>query len=39
VVVVFGDRLAGPVPVDVADLEVLEVAAERTVDRGHGGTR
>ena len=31
VVVVLGDRLAGPVPVDVADLEVLEVPPERAV--------
>ena len=33
VVVVLGDRLAGPVLVDVADLEVLEVAAEGAVVR------
>src|SRR5581483_1924648 len=35
VVVVLGDRLARPVPVDVADLEVLEVPAERPVVHGH----
>ena len=35
VVVVLGDRLARPVLVDVADLEVLEVAAERSVVRRH----
>ena len=35
VVVVLGDRLAGPVPVDVADVEVLEVAAEGPFVDGH----
>ena len=35
VVVVLGDRLARPVLVDVADLEVLEVPAERAVVGGH----
>ena len=36
VVVGLGDGLARPVPVDVARLEVLEVAAEGTVVGGHG---
>jgi len=36
VVVGLGDGLAGPVAVDVADLEVLEVAAEGAIDHGHG---
>ena len=36
VVVGLGDGLARPVAVDVADLEVLEVAAEGAVDHGHG---
>ena len=31
-IVVLGDRLAGPVLVDVADLEILEVAAEGAGD-------
>ena len=35
VIVRFGDRLAGPVPVDVADREVLERAAERPIVHGH----
>src|SRR5699024_8081342 len=30
--------LAGPVPVDVSHLEVLEVPAERAIDRCHGDT-
>ena len=38
VVVVLGDGLARPVAVDVADLEVLEVTAERAVDRCHADT-
>ncbi len=37
VVVVLGDRLARPVPVDVAGDEVLEVAAERAVVDRHAG--
>ena len=37
VIVVLGDRLAGPVPVDVADGEVLEVATEWPLVRRHGG--
>ena len=36
VVVVLGDRLARPVLVDVADLEVLEVPAEGPVVCRHG---
>src|SRR5581483_8212293 len=36
VVVVLGDGLAGPVPVDVSGLEVLEVPAEGTFVNGHG---
>ena len=35
-VVGLGDRLARPVLVDVADLEVLEAAAEGTLVHGHG---
>ena len=35
-VVELGDRLAGPVFVDVAGLEILEVAAERALVHGHG---
>src|SRR4029079_17390898 len=35
VVVVFGDRLPGPVLVDVAGLEVLEVATERALVNSH----
>ena len=35
VIVVLGDRLAGPVTVDVTGLEVLEVAAEGAVVDGH----
>jgi hypothetical protein len=35
VVVGLGDRLARPVPVDVTDLEVLEVPAERALVHGH----
>jgi hypothetical protein len=31
-VVGFGDRLTGPVPVDVADLELLEVPPEGTFE-------
>ena len=37
VVVVLGDRLAGPVLVDVAGLEVLEVTTEGALVHGHGG--
>ena len=37
-IVVLGDRLAGPVLVDVADLEVLEVATEGSLVRGHGAS-
>src|SRR6202035_4629338 len=36
--VVFGDRLAWPVAVDVPRDEVLEVAAERAVVNGHSTT-
>src|SRR4029453_1538168 len=38
VVVVLGDRLARPVPVDVTDHEVLQVPPEGPVDRCHGDT-
>ena len=37
VVVGLSDGLAGPVPIDVAWHEVLEIAAEGAVVRGHGG--
>jgi hypothetical protein len=36
VVVVLGDRLARPVPVDITHLEVLEVPAEGAIDGRHG---
>src|ERR1035438_7460187 len=36
VVVGLGDRLAGPVFVHVADLELLEVTTEGTFERTHG---
>jgi hypothetical protein len=35
VVVRLGDGLARPVPVDVADLEILEVATEGTLVDSH----
>ena len=39
VVIGLGDGLAGPVLVDVADLEVLEVATERTLVNCHRSER
>ena len=38
VVISLGDRLARPVLVDVADLEILQVAAEWSIMDGHGKT-